>query len=431
MKALTFLLSLLFSINLFCSQFVLTDSVFVTQTTKENRELFKIELRDSIIFNTLSLPITPQNIPKYEKAFWAAELGLFRDSVIKSVIVSILRTYLLKSYDDSFYRRTVQAAYTLFPRILDPEIFQILNLTDNPKLFAMCMSYLMQYSEDVEFHRSFYKSMLGNRFPDWANNPILQMLNFRIENKTSEVFKKRPSLIDLFSYNYGNDKVVIFSIQRHKRNYPGLALIRTPDGKFVRIAEDSIFSVPQLARSITNMPGYITNGNTPQGILSIRGIDTSKNVFIGPTPNLQLILPFEDSASVFFHKNEFIKNDSVLYLYKHLLPESWRNYFPIYEAYYAGKAGRTEIISHGTTIDPSYYLNEPYYPNTPSLGCLCCFEKWDETGYRIESSQQKLIDAYLSTGYKNGYVIVIDIDNKPKPVSIEELQPFIREAEKR
>lgn len=431
MKVLTFLLSIIFSVNLICGTHKPADSLAAPQTAKDNRDKFKNELRDSIILNNISLPLTPQNIQKYEQAFWGAELSLFRDSVMKSTLVSILRTYILKSYDDSFYRSAVQAAYTLYPRILDPDIFQVMNLTENPKLFAMCMNYLMQYSEEVEYHRDYYKKFLDDRFPDWKNNPILTMLNYNILTKTSVTFKNRPSLIDILSHNYGNDKIVIFSLQRHKRNYPGIALIRKPDGKFLRVSEDSIFYVTQFARSITNMPGYITNGNTPQGILSIQRIDTSKNAFIGPTPNLQLLLPFEDSTNTFFHKSASIDKDSTLSLYKSLLPESWQNYMPIYEAYYAGKAGRTEIISHGTTIDPSFYINEPYYPQTPSLGCLCCYENWDDNGFRVYSDQQKLIDAFLSTGYQKGYVVVIDIDNKPKPVTLEEVKPFIREAEKR
>ena len=431
MRTLFVLLISIFSINLFCAAISPQDTIYVPQTKKENREKFRVELRDSIVYGNLKLPLTPQNISKYNGAFWGAELGLIRDSVIEKTIKDILRTYILKSFDDSFYRSVVEAAYTLFPRYLDPDVFQVMNLTDNPKLFAMCMNYLMLFSEEVEMHRAFYTTMLKNRFPDWENNPILSMLNYKIQIKTSDRFKTRPSLIDILANNYGNDKVVIFSLQRNKRDFPGLALIRKPDGKFLRVSEDSIFAVPQLARSITNMPGYITNGNTPQGILSIKGIDTSKNVFIGPTPNLQLILPFEDSAKIYFHKNENISSDSVLILYKNLLPESWRSYIPIYEAYYAGKAGRSEIISHGTTIDPEFYKSETYYPQTPSLGCLCCYESWDENGIRTHSDQQKLIDAFLSTGYTKGYVIVIELDNKLKPVTLDEIKPFIREAEKR
>lgn len=429
MKKIFFLFFSFYCINIFSNYNFPVDSIIFQPVTKENREKFKNELRDSIVLKNLNEPVNNSTISKYKEAFRGAELGLIKDTAVYISLKKILKTYILKSFDDSFYRSAVEAAYTIFPRLLEPEIFQVMNLTDNPKLFAMCMNYLMIYSEEVEMHRDYYKKMMIERFPDYARNPILHMLDYKITTKISERLKSRPPITDMLANNYGNDKTIIFSIQRYYRDYPGIVIIKKPDGKFLRVTGDSIFSVPQLARSITNMPGYITNGNTPQGILSIQGIDTSKNVFIGPTPNLQLILPFEDSVKAFFHLSEYEKSDSTLSFYKKLLPESWRSYEPVYETYYAGKAGRSEIISHGTTIDNEFYLNQPYYPQTPSMGCLCCSETWDDNGLRVSSDQQKLIDAYLSTGSNKGYVVVIELDNKKKPVSFSEIKKFILEAE--
>jgi hypothetical protein len=118
--------------------------------------------------------------------------------------------------------------------------------------------------------------------------------------------------------------------------------------------------------------------------------------------------------------------------YKNLLPTSWQNYFPIYGTYYAGKAGRTEIIAHGTTIDPSFFKGKSFYPISPTLGCLCTKEIWSEdNGDRLLSDQQALADAFNSTGNLKGYLVVVDLDNKKMPVTVNEVVMQILKAEKR
>jgi hypothetical protein len=61
------------------------------------------------------------------------------------------------------------------------------------------------------------------------------------------------------------------------------------------------------------------------------------------------------------------------------------------------------------------------------LGCLCSYEEWNDSGYRISSDQQRIVDALNDIGSNNGYVVVIDIDNKKKNVDIEEVQAILDE----
>jgi len=112
-------------------------------------------------------------------------------------------------------------------------------------------------------------------------------------------------------------------------------------------------------------------------------------------------------------------------LYASLLPHSWKNYDGIYESLLAGQMGRTDIIMHGTTVDPMYYKNETYFPNTPTLGCLCSDEEWDENGLRINSNLQKIDDALDNIGAVNGYVVVINISDAARPVTINDVAPLI------
>jgi hypothetical protein len=223
---------------------------------------------------------------------------------------------------------------------------------------------------------------------------------------------------------------VIYSLQRKNRDYAGLVVIRKPDGGFVRNEDGSIFHVPQLARSITNYPFYITNGNTPQGILRWSGFAVSRVGQIGPTPNLQMWLPYEAKPAVYFGNDTISENTPWnKNMYTVLLPDSWKNYDDIYESFYAGSLGRSAIIMHGTTIDPEYYKGQPFYPQTPSLGCLCSYEEWNDDGIRVKSDQQEIVDALDLTGTDSGYVVVVELNDAGKPVSIDEIAPIIVSAE--
>ncbi len=87
--------------------------------------------------------------------------------------------------------------------------------------------------------------------------------------------------------------------------------------------------------------------------------------FIGPTANIQLSMPVETSLQNFFNDSTISDTIWNIDYYKKLIPEDLKSYLPLYYSYYAGLAGRTEIIAHGTTIDPGFYANKPYFPLTP------------------------------------------------------------------
>jgi len=216
---------------------------------------------------------------------------------------------------------------------------------------------------------------------------------------------------------------IIYSFQRWNRNFQGIAVIQGADGHFLKDQYGAFIMVEQLARAGSNLPYFITDGNTPQGIFSITGTEISHGLFIGPTPNLQLLMPFE-ADSAFWHSEVDATLDPIT-RYKNLLPDAWKNYAPMTESFEAGKIGRTEILAHGTAIDPTYFTSMPYYPLTPTQGCLCAKEIWNrQTGKLDISDQFELVNAFVSNPPSKGYLMVINLDQQQKRVSKEEIKKY-------
>ncbi|MFN3871919.1 MAG: hypothetical protein ACK4R9_02845 [Ignavibacterium sp.] len=408
---------------IFCScssQIYKKEDFFSESTIKTERENFLNKTINKTIIQSLNLPLTDSTEEKYLSAFWAMELIQFRNQTTDDAIKNSLIDFQNRSL--AFQRALLEVLYSLYQNEFIQEVKPLIPYLSNSKLFAMCIHYLKDSVSVDTLKLLTYE--FESKFMRPQEEPITKMLKYDLETEFRTKINT-PPLADLLSKNFGSDKIVIYSLQRINRDYPGLLVIRNSDGKFLRDDKGEIFSVPQLARAISDLPGYITNGNTPEGILSIQGIDVSKNIFIGPIPNLQTVLPFEVNPIIYFQNqaDDSIWNSD---LYDNLLPESWKSYLPIYEAYYAGKAGRNEIIAHGTTIDPNFYKNKSYFPFTPSMGCLTTREIWsEETGKLIESDQIKLMNVLSKFNELKGYLIVVNIDDKKSPVELSELKDMI------
>lgn len=396
-----------------------------SRTTSGERGKFLTRIRKEVIEERFEKDLNSETEGSWPGAFWAAGLILERSDTTRSAITSALKTWDDRS--DGFRRAALQAVYTLYPTEFQKEIRKLLPNIDSPKLFAMAGHYLLRNDASNSIIKRIRKTMISV-FPKWKDDPILIMFSRDLESiKETE---KRPPLADILAHKFLGSAPVVFSFQRHDRRYTGLAVIRDSSGRFLRRDDGTIFSIPQLAMSISGLPGYITNGNSPCGIYSIRGLDYSSNVFIGPTPFLNSRLPYEADVRDFFHDPAMEPEEWSMDIYLKMLPESWRDNLPIQEAFYAGKAGRGEIIAHGTTINPEFYRNEIYYPQTPSLGCLCAREIWSKKdGALITSDQYALVKSFRAAGNTNGFMIVIELDDRKNPVSMDEVIMEIIKAE--
>ena len=366
-------------------------------TTKAERTRFvneKTLFIDSVFANSPAAT----NEKKYQGAFWASELMLLKND--KAVVNLKYALGQYSSFSDNFKRVLLQQIYTLYPTEFVSEIERLIKLESNEKHFAMMANYLIRQN-DVTSER--YKKLMHNQFPDWQDNPLLTA--FSIEH-SKQMTLTQKQINELIAFRSEAKEPTLFVFVHKNRDIPGEAIIQNKQGKLL-IENGDTLRFCLLARSITNMAEYLTNGNTPQGVFSVQGFGSSDNVFIGKSPMIITALPYEITLSGFsFGK---IKNEWSLEQYNQFFPESWKSYLPKNMAFYAGKAGRSEIIIHGTTIDTEFYKTQSYYPFTPSLGCLCALERWNEAdGSLIESEQLRLVNTLKSNGIEDMLMYVIE-----------------------
>lgn len=379
---------------------------------KQNRTDFKISLEKKID-NALTGFLFNRETTNLDEAFWGSGL-LLRKSDDLFKVLSILFSED-KIVSESELRGALECAFTVYPNEFYSILAEKVRRVSHPKIFSMIVVYLAKNNARLGFLLEVTDEYIKRTFTE--SHPIIQGL-------LSYLNKENPMTISevktLLSYSYRQN--MVFSLQYEERNKPGFVIIKKADGTFAADDEGKTAIIPQFARALSNMPGFLTNGNTPQGIFSIQGVDTSKNIFIGNTPNLQLALPHEIKPELYFrtlpHKTNLMDRDT----YLSILPEVLRSRELFFEALIAGAAGRNEIIAHGTATDISYYTNQVYYPYTPTLGCLCMREEWSEiTGELDFSDQKKFMDLIIQNSVTNGFFIVTEVDESITQVEIQKI----------
>jgi hypothetical protein len=326
-----------------------------------------------------------------------------------------------------FQRAVLSAAYALYARESAPSLSALLDKISTPREFAIA-AYAVLKADDTPATRSGLRDKLAKRFPDWRDEPRLVALDHMLSTDLRAERAQRPPLIDLLTAPFRPGWPVVFSFQRPDRRQYGLAMVRGADGLFVRNADGSYFNIPHFALALSGLPGTITNGNTPQGLFTIVGAGTATNKWIGPTPYLHSKVPKEATVAEFEHAN--VEAEWTEARYESFLPPAWRRYFPFKEAWLAGLAGRDDMLLHGSTINPELNRAEPFYPGTPSAGCLVAMEYWSKSDGRLmHSDQLALAKAFTAGGLDQGYLVVVEIEDRPAAVNLADVVREIIAAE--
>jgi hypothetical protein len=431
---------LLFSILFYNSTFCQVDSFlyYKNGTASARTKFYNNAVKNSIQKN-LALPLNAETEENWEDAFYTIQLLNYNPPLVLQQITNTAKQ--LSKQSISFQKNFWTVCYKRFPIRFFTQAKNTIDTTTDYKLMALAGEYILSNEEKLKYASTIFTKIdkLIKKDTVLKLNPFLvslatnarYALRYAYETPQQRALNLLKFIPDFLNANYLPNNVIVFSFQRKNRNYPGLAIVRKQDGGFVLTEEGTYFNVPQLARSVNNLPTYLTNGNTPQGVFRMSGFDKSKLEAIGVTENLQLTLPVETTKQHFFRDSSITNNDWSFDDYKKILPKNWRKNLPLYEAYFAGLAGRNEIIAHGTTVNPEFYKNESYYPHTPTEGCLCTKEIWSTVdGRRVESNQQKLVDAVKKAGGAEGYLIVIELEDANKPVTLQNILPYLNKANK-
>lgn len=387
-------------------------------TTAEARAAFRVTERDEKLLARLATPLDEPGAEKlWGDAFWTAGLLNERGPEVRAAIETALARFA--DLSPEFRNVVLRSVHTLYPGEYTAAVRQTLPLLDHPRAFATAAAHLLAHDASAETRLAITRAMVQN-FPDWRADGRLAFLWHELETGTRP---ERPALEPLLDHDW-RGKAVVFSFQRRDRRHPGRVALRRADGTFHRDADGALVTIGQLAMSRTNLPGTITFGNTPQGLFTIPTRGVARNVHIGPTPYLYSKVPFEATVAEFLHDPAATAPWS-LDLYTSLLPEAWRAYWPVHEAWHAGAVGRSEMLCHGTTIDPDFSVGEPYWPYTPSAGCLTTEEWWNADGTLRTSGQVELLNAFLEAGDGTGYLLVVELDAAPRAVTHAEIVRLI------
>ncbi len=408
------------------------------------RQALEKDLRERVVARHFLAPLDSNSEDGYLSACWAVEQFLFDGPEVRRGFDHLFAGYDPLDHDTK--RAFLEAVYAVEPERYKVQVGALLDKEQDPKLWALGAVYLYRTDTSATAANAL-KIRLVERFPgndrydtSGVLNELMNYLN--IHSAISRM--PTPDIAELFAWQVATHAKTIYSFQRWDRDYPGMAIVQNTDGSFVRDGGGRLQVFEQLARSGPGLPFFLTNGNTPEGVYSIQGTDISRTDFIGPTPNLQLLLPGEGRWAVYFHDSLGSPVEDLgptadplpggegmaPKRYFDLVPPDWRG--RAWEAWVAGMMGRTEIIAHGTTIDPEYFKGRPFYPLTPTMGCLCAKELWNPTsGHLLVSEQNNLVNAFLSTPGRKGFLIVINVDDRREPVSRAEVEGWVHIYEKK
>lgn len=358
--------------------------------TVANRKAITTELRkfsDSVVKH---VSFHDNHFLLWNKAGWAMELMLYQHPHFLKRIPELITAFPTLRAEMQW--RLLQTWYTLFPGKEVNALQTVWASARSHKIKALILVHLQvaNLTMKIPSDDPFLESPYARFFDSWKQQ---QLPLYTIDT--------------LSRINILKGKSLLVSVQYRNRDQPGFLMIRKSDGQWIKNKNGSIQRYPQLARAITNLPYFLTNGNTPQGLYRITGTAVSDNDWIGPTENLQMVMPFEKGGALNFFDQNKDPNEQYASLLGNLSTDS-----SLWQSFHAGFVGRSEIIAHGTTIPTEYYRAYRYYPNTPSLGCLCSPEKWNEQGILLKSVQQEWMKAIQSLPQMPEYLLVVEAKDK-------------------
>jgi len=273
------------------------------------------------------------------------------------------------------------------------------------------------------------------RLSGWSKDPSLYTT---VMDLAASGTASPPPLGDLLNWAIAPQQLHLYVLCRPDREVLCQAILKDPQGQFVRQANGQLWSVSLLLRSLHGLHWNFVRGQTPQGIYRIEGVvPQPDNEFFrayGQFDLVNLYVPFEQGAKQFLPQKRGTFSGRIE-AYRDLLPPSWRGYFPMEQSYWAGRIGRSLFRIHGTGEAPGFFSGQRKNPTTynwnPTIGCLSALELYDERGQLVEADMPKLLDALRTVGGNHfaGYLMVLELPGNATPVSLTEIEAAIAQGQ--
>jgi hypothetical protein len=270
-----------------------------------------------------------------------------------------------------------------------------------------------------------YEHLLGETSKE--NLDMIKSAKVYLEKIKNAPAKTKEQISDLFNntpdyayYNNGAYKntLKLFLFCRKDRRYPCLFVMKDIFDLAVRNDDQTLWSLPALAKSRRNLPYNITNGYTPQGVHTLDSVMPQANRQQAFGKWRRVILNWIPSTQGDANTLEF-------------LPTSSHNSLWWKEASVARDVGRKWLRIHGTGNRNSN-RKTTYYPHVPSAGCITTREmKYDGVDYRDQRiildqmmSAMQLGPVYANETLIKGVIYVVELDDKKKKVTVEDLKQY-------
>lgn len=386
-------------------------------------------------FDLNRYPVTDANETHWRQTLWATAVFEPQRPDIAEAVAGIL-ALTQRSQLSVAQAKTVHMAMQIGTQLYlsNPELYSAigdrfqstLHHSPDAKWAAMSLSALVQQGLEPQIAQAELEQ-LRDRF---VGQETL-VLNLALRDLEAQLTPPPlPPITDLLNWQGAPQQAQIYVFCRPNRDVLCLGLIKDRDGDWLQEEDGSLWQVPLLARSLHGLRWNYIRGATPQGIYRVEGImprsTTTYFRAFGQFPLVKMFMPFEDGVSD-FAPSRSRASDTPWDSYQALLPPSWRGYFPMEQAYWAGYRGRGLIRIHGSGEPPEFFSNNERAPESyawnPAIGCISAIELYDDAGRLQRADMPKILQSLSDAagGRVEGYVVMVDVPGGNIPVTPTDL----------
>lgn len=235
------------------------EKVVSERTRAAVREEARRKDREEIIAPGLRQPVTAENHEAWTRVLGTMKWTNYQGADSLGPLRAMLRE---TGWPEETRRLLLETCYAVQPEALAAEMAVLAGTETDPRLWAMAAAYGRRATGKPA-------ALPAQATEAFRNDPRILAVLAEDREPRAVLAQRTPPLADLLTWDFGG-RPVVFSFQRADRDFPGRAAVRRGDGSWLRSEGGAVWTVRQFARSVSNLPGTITNGNTPAGVMGDR-----------------------------------------------------------------------------------------------------------------------------------------------------------------